>query len=248
MNFDAMTASISKFFRKNGGTILTWFSAAGVVGTAVLSGKAAVKAHEELKKIPDAPLKEKAKVVAPIYILPAAIGGATIACMFGANGVSRRQQASMLAAGAVVERTFKKYRDQVTELLGDAAAKADLSGDPPADISLDKDERLFYYNYYEDGECPEYGSYFQSTAEKVLKAEMELNRIFIIRHRATLNDFFKLLDLNPVEGGDNLGWSDEIGEQYYGYSWVDFEHYDVKMEDGMECTIISTPYPPTILE
>ena len=147
-----------------------------------------------------------------------------------------------------MERTFKKYRDQVTELLGDAAAKADLSGDPPADISLDKDERLFYYNYYEDGECPEYGSYFQSTAEKVLKAEMELNRIFIIRRRATLNDFFKLLDLNPVEGGDNLGWSDEIGEQYYGYSWVDFEHYDVKMEDGMECTIISTPYPPAILE
>lgn len=61
MNFDAMTASISKFFRKNGGTILTWFSAAGVVGTAVLSGKAAVKAHEELKKIPDAPLKKKLK-------------------------------------------------------------------------------------------------------------------------------------------------------------------------------------------
>lgn len=256
MNFDAITASVSKFFRKNGGTILTWFSAAGVVGTAYLSGKAAVKADRELTKLrqkewektgKEPSLQDKAKAVAPIYIPPVAIGAATIACMFGANGLNRRQQASMLAAGAVVERTFKKYRDQVSEMLGDASVKADLSGNPP-EVQLDKDERLFYYNYYQDGEYPEYGSYFQSTAEKVLRAEMELNRIFIMRRRATLNDFFNLLDLKPIEGGDNLGWTDELGQEYYGYSWVDFEHYDAKLEDGLECTIISTPYPPTILE
>lgn len=248
MNFDAMTAAVSRFFRKNGGTILTWFSAAGVVGTAYLSGKAAVKAHEELKTMPDAPLKEKAKAVAPFYIWPVAAGGATIACMFGANSLNRRQQVSMLAAGAVVERTFKKYRDKAEALLGNRAAEANLAEDPPDDISPDKDRRLFYYNYYQDGEYPEYGSYFESTPENVLHAEMELNRIFILRKRATLNDFFDLLGLKHVEGGDNLGWSEELGSVYYGYSWVDFEHFDAKMEDGLECTIITTPSLPTILE
>lgn len=246
MSFDVIGNSISRFFKRNGGTILTFFSAAGVVATGYLSGKAALAANKEMKNFQDAPLKEKIRVLAPIYIPPVAAGTATIACMFGANGLNRRQQASMLAAGAVVERTFKKYRGKVEELLGDDAIKADICDTPP-DVPLDKDERLFYFNYYEDGENPEYGSYFQSTPEKVLKAEMELNRLFILRRRATLNDFFKLLELKTVEGGDDLGWSEELGRDYYGYSWVDFEHYDATLDDGLECTIISMPFQPTIL-
>ena len=238
---------ISRFFRKHGGTILTCLSAIGVVGTAYLSGKAAIKAEKELETLDkDAPLKEKAKVLAPIYAPTAAAGAATILCMFGANGLSRKQQASMLAAGALMEQTYKKYRDKAEELIGDNIDKL-VRDDLNEDIPLDKEERLFYYNYYEDGEQPEYGSYFPLTAEKVLRAEMELNRIFILRKVATLNDFFKLLGLKPVDGGDNLGWSIDLGSEYYGYSWIDFEHYDAKLEDGMECTIITTPFPPTIL-
>lgn len=238
---------ISRFFRKYGGTILTCLSAIGVVGTAYLSGKAAIKAEKELETLDkDAPLKEKAKVLAPIYTPTAAAGAATVLCMFGANGLSRKQQASMLAAGALMEQTYKKYRDKAEELIGDNIDKL-VRDDLNEDIPLDKEERLFYYNYYEDGEQPEYGSYFPLTAEKVLRAEMELNRIFILRKVATLNDFFKLLGLKPVDGGDNLGWSIDLGSEYYGYSWIDFEHYDAKLEDGMECTIITTPFPPTII-
>ena len=244
---DPITSSIQRFFRRNGGTILTFLSAAGVVGTAYLSGKAAVKAKEELETLDkDAPLKEKIKTVAPIYIPTAAVGAATILCMFGANGFNRKQQASMLAAGALMEKTYKKYRDKAGELLGDDINKF-FEDEPKESIPLDKEERLFYYNYYEDGEQPEYGSYFPLTAEKVLKAEMELNRLFILRHYATLNDFFKLLGLKSVEGGDNLGWSDDLGSEYYGYAWIDFEHYGTKLDDGLECTIITTPFPPTIL-
>lgn len=238
---------ISHFFRKHGGTILTILSAAGVVGTAYLSGKASIKAKEELETLDkDAPLKEKAKALAPIYVPTAAVGAATILCMFGANGLNRKQQASMLAAGALMEQTYKKYRDKAEELIGDKIDKL-VVDDLNEDVPLDKEERLFYYNYYEDGEVPEYGSYFPLTPEKVLKAEMELNRIFILRRSATLNDFFKLLGLKKVEGGDNLGWSIDLGSEYYGYSWIDFEHFDAKLEDGMECTIITTPFPPTIL-
>ena len=238
---------ISRFFHKHGGTILTILSAAGVVGTAYLSGKASIKAKEELEILDkDAPLKEKAKALAPIYAPTAAVGAATILCMFGANVLNRKQQASMLAAGALMEQTYKKYRDKAEELIGDKIDKL-VVDDLNEDVPLDKEERLFYYNYYEDGEVPEYGSYFPLTPEKVLKAEMELNRIFILRRSATLNDFFKLLGLKTVEGGDTLGWSIDLGSEYYGYSWIDFEHFDAKLEDGMECTIITTPFPPTIL-
>lgn len=245
MNCDPITSSISRFFNRNGGTILTFLSAAGVIGTAYLSGKAAVKANEELENLKDATTLEKVKALAPIYIPPVAAGSATIFCMLGANGLNRRQQASMLAAGAIVERTFKKYKDKAEELLGKNIVDANNGAEHP-DISTES--RLFYYNYYVDGDHPEYGSYFESTPEKVLKAEMELNKRFILRGAVTLDDFFKLLNLKAEEGDNHLGWSKELGDEFYGYSWVDFEHYDAKLEDGLECTIISTPFPPTILD
>lgn len=243
----SIQSAISGFFRRNGGTILTCLSAVGVVGTAYLSGKAAVKADKELKTLgEDASLKEKIKTVAPIYILPTAVGATTIACMFGANTISRKQQASMLAAGALIEKTYKKYKGKAEELLGVNVVEANMAKDevPP---DLDKDERLFYFNYYEDGEHPEYGSYFNSTVDKVLRAEMEVNRQFILTGQVNLNFFFNQLGINTVEGGDDLGWSAELGQEYYGYSWIDFEHFDAKLEDGLECTIITTPFLPSIL-
>jgi hypothetical protein len=238
--------AISNFFRRNGGTILTCLSSIGVIGTAYLTGKAAIKADKELKTLgEEAPLKEKIRVAAPIYILPAAVGTATIACMFGANGLNRKQQASMLAAGALLEQTYQKYKDKAEELLGKNVVEKNMADEVPPE--LNKDERLFYYNYYEDGDHPEYGSYFNCTIEDLLKAEIETQRQFILCGYVTLNFFFDKLGLKPVEGGDNLGWSAELGHEYYGYSWVDFEHFDTTLEDGLECTIITTPFNPAIL-
>lgn len=238
--------AISNFFRRNGGTILTCLSSIGVIGTAYLTGKAAIKADKELKTLgEEAPLKEKIRTAAPIYILPAAVGTATIACMFGANGLNRKQQASMLAAGALLEQTYQKYKDKAEELLGKNVVEANMADEVPPE--LNKDEHLFYYNYYEDGDHPEYGSYFNCTIEDLLKAEIETQRQFILCGYVTLNFFFDKLGLKPVEGGDNLGWSAELGHEYYGYSWVDFEHFDTTLEDGLECTIITTPFNPAIL-
>lgn len=249
MGIETVGYSISKFFKRNGGTILTVLSIVGLSGTAYLSGKAAIKAKEKLDKNPEATTKEKIKMLTPVYIWPAAAGAATAACMLGANGLNRKQQASMLAASAILEETYRKYKSKAEEILGTNEVEKKMAEDDISEApkELDKDERLFYYNYYENAQHPEYGSYFTSTVDKVLKAEMELNRTFILRGKATLNDFFKLLDLDDREGGDELGWSVELGSEFYGYSWVDFEHYDTKLEDGMECTIINTPFQPSIL-
>ncbi len=245
---------ISNFFKRNGSTILTFISSAGVVGTAYLASKAAVRAEKELKTLgKEAPLKEKIRTVAPIYIPTAAAGAATIACMFGANTLNRKQQASMLAAGAFIEKSYRKYRQKAEEFLGKNAVEEELAKD---DISegrpeTAKEERLFYYNYYEDGDNPEYGSYFTCTIEKLLAAKIEVNRQFILNHQVTLNFFLKQLGLKPVEQGDALGWSEELGSEYFGYSWVDIDHYDTFIDDGPEnkvkVTIITTPFPPSIL-
>jgi len=246
MNLDPITYPIANFFKQHGSTILAFVACFGVAGTAYLSGRAAIKANEKLKENPEADIKEKIKIVAPIYAAPTAVGIATASCIICANVLDKKRQGSLVAAGAIVEETFRKYKRKAEELLGKNVvdlenAKDDIS---KSETDLSKCERLFYYDRYVDLGHLENGSYFESTPEKVLSSEYELNRMFVIRGRVTLNDWFELLGLNKVEGGDDIGWSKELGDSFYGYSWVDFEHYDTEMDDGLECTIISTPFEP----
>ena len=251
MSFESIVYSVKRFFKKNGGTILTCFSAGGVVGTGILSGWAAVKAHEKLKETKHADTKDKIKAVAPIYAIPVSVGAATIACMFGANHLDRKQQASILAASALVEQTYKRYKGKAEELLGKGVVETEIAKDAYNKASkpeLIDDERLFYYNYYNDDPTSDYGFYFTASKQDVLKAEYELNRTFNIRGSVTLNDFLRLLNHDDVEGGNEVGWSMELGHDYYGYSWIDFEHFDTTMDDGLECTIITTPFDPCMLD
>lgn len=251
MSFESVAYSIGRFFKKNGGTILTCVAAGGVVGTGVLSGWAAVKAHERLKEKENAGTKDKIKSVAPIYAIPASVGAATIACLFGANHLDRKQQASLLAASALVEQTYKRYKKKAEELLGEGKVETEIAKDgcnKRPKVDLNEDECLFYYNYYHDEPSGEVGFYFTAPKEKVLRAEYELNRTFNIRSVVTLNDFMKLLGQKEVEGGNEVGWSYELGHDYYGYSWIDFEHWDTKMDDGLEVTIITTPFDPCVLD
>ena len=247
---ESVLCSVKHFFKKNGGTILTCLAAGGVVATGILSGRAAIQAHEKLKKMRAADTKEKIKKIAPIYALPASIGATTIACMFGANALDRKQQASLLAATALVEQTYKRYKGKAEELLGEGKVETELAkeGYNQNNVEIGENERLFYYNYYHDDPTSEYGFYFTANKEDVLKAEYELNRTFNIRQVVTLNDFLKLLKQKEVDGGDAVGWSEELGHDYYGYSWIDFEHYDTTMDDGLECTIITTPFDPCVLD
>lgn len=250
MSFESIAYSIGHWFKKNGGTILTCLAAGGVVGTAILSGRAAIQAHEKLKEMPEADTKDKVKAVAPIYILPASAGVATLACMFGANALSRKQQASLLAASAVIEQTYKRYKGKAEELLGNGKVESEIAKEDYDKVKpeVDDNERLFYYNYYHDDPTSEYGFYFTANKNDVLRAEYELNRTFNIREIVTLNEFLKLLDQKEVDGGNEVGWSKELGHDYYGYSWIDFEHYDTTMDDGLECTIITTPFDPCMLD
>lgn len=255
MSSNYISSSIPHFFRKNGGLILSCLSALGVVGTAYLSGVAAVKTEDELETIgKDAPIIDKAKALAPIYILPVAAGAATILCIFGANVVDRKQQASAIAAGAIIGKTFKTYKNKAEEIFGEKVVETNLAKDAPDDLDFEDGKKLFYYNYLEDGELPDkgYEAYFNVSPEKAWSAKYELNRIFRFRCAGgngyvTLNEFLDLLDHEPVEGGDNLGWSEELAQEYYGYIWIDVEFDEVELADGMKCTIITTPFPPTCL-
>ena len=245
------------FLKKNSATILTVAAAAGVITTSVLSAKAAIKAsrvlaHKEEEKGEKLTFEEIISAVWAIYIPPVVAGMSTIACVFGANILNKRQQASLASAYALIDNSYKEYKAKLKELYGEeahnnivdaiAAEKREdvhvyaggLTSAYTQEIESDAEPRLFYDEYS--------GRYFETTIDKVLLAEYHLNRNYILRGFARLNEFYEFLGLEPTDYGETVGW-DICGEIY----WIDFNHRKAFIgddNDGFECYIIEMPYYP----
>lgn len=246
-----------RFAKKNAPTILTCIGAAGVVGTAVLTAKASIKASKlleeaENEKGEELTTLETIQVAGPSYIPAAVVGISTIACIFGANILNKRHQASLASAYALIDNSYRQYKNKVKELYGeethnniiDAIAKEQpkevhisaggLVSNYSQEIDDDSETRLFYDEYSK--------RYFETTAEKVLLAEYHLNRNYILRGFARLNEFYEFLGLDKTDYGDAVGW-DVCGEIY----WIDFNHRKVVIgddTDSFECYVIEMPYYP----
>ena len=241
-----ITNGAVSFVKHNSPTILTCIGAAGVVGTAVLTGKAVLKASkllEEAKeeKGEDLTLMETLQVAGPTYIPAVLTGVATITCIFGANILNKKKQAAILSAYTLLDHSYKDYKEKVDELYGEGSdrnVRNELAKDQydENDISVDDDKQLFYDEFSE--------RYFESTMGKVLKAEYELNKMIAVDCGAFLNEFYELLGIDAVDYGDYMGWSSFKLAETYGYCWVDFEHTKVVMDDCLECTIISMKQEP----
>ena len=107
---------IGRSLQKASPTILTCIGAAGVVATAVLAVKATPKADSLIKADsrrnhdgdPYAATKlEAVKSCWKCYMPAAATGVATIICIFGANTLNKKQQASLASAYALVNRSYR---------------------------------------------------------------------------------------------------------------------------------------------
>lgn len=236
------------FLDKNGATILTCVGAAGVVVTTVLAIKATTKASELLDQAEEEKGEELTnieviKVVSPVYIPTAVTGAATIACMFGANVLNKRKQASLVSAYALLDASFKDYKSKVIELYGkdaDEKVRSEIAKDhyDGEGNNVEGDELLFYDQFS--------GRYFESTMANVIKAEYDLNRQMAINNGAYLNEFYEFLGIDTIKSGNELGWSTGILESMYWAEWVEFDHEKVTMDDGLECYIISMRYEPVI--
>lgn len=95
-------------------TVLSIIGAVGVVITAVSSAKVTPKALEVLEKEEKEKQKkltkyEKFYFAAPIYIPTVLFGGFTIGCIFGANILNKKQQASLISAYALVNESYRRF-------------------------------------------------------------------------------------------------------------------------------------------
>ena len=228
------------FLKRNASTILTCVGSVGVVATSILSVKGASKAKARLEKAKEEKGEELTKkevfiAAAPAYI-PAVLSGAgTIACMFGANTLNKRQQASLVSAYAVLDTSFKEYKKKVEELYGedaDETVRSEIAKDKYENFDIvPTGEKVLFYDEYTQ-------KYFEATMEEVIKAEYLLNRDLSFHGYAVLNDFYTLLDLPNVEFGDILGWNIGMIYDMQWYGWVEFNHRRVVLDDGLHCYIL----------
>lgn len=240
---------MNNWIKRNSSTILSVAGVIGVVATTVVAIKATPKALKVLEeareeKGEDLTVIEVAVVAAPVYIPTVVIGAASIICILGANTLSKKNQASLVSAYALVDTSFKEYKAKVKELYGndaDEEVRTELAKDQyekqdiPAREAIN--ENLFYDQFSK--------RYFRATNETVLRAEYEMNRALNECGGATLNDYYELVGLDPVDYGEYLGWSSAQMYEMYWESWLYFNHTKTTMDDGTTCWIIefTEPFP-----
>lgn len=246
------------YLKRNSSTILTAIGAVGVVVTSILTAKATIKAfeivnEEECEKKRELTKKEMVVLAGPSYFSAILVGASTIACILGANALNKRQQAMLSSAYAFVNASFKEYKNKVKELYGEETHSNVVNA-----IAVEKAKESHIASIYIGGECnlpmddseprlfyDEFSErYFEATTEQVLEAEYHLNRNYILRGYATLNEFYDLLGLEKTDYGDTLGW-EPLDE---GLFWIDFNHRKVVMEDELECYFLEMPFEPMTRE
>ena len=237
-----LLSSSKLFFKRNSSTILTCLGGAGVVATTIMAVKTTPKAMallEDAKKEKGEDLTklEIVRIAGPVYIPTILVGASTIACIVSANILNKRQQASITSAYALLDNSYREYRKKVEEVYGEnanAEIQSEIAKDKRVnvtDVTLSDDQRLFYDNFS--------GRYFESTIEKVQRAEYYVNRDIHMRGWVTLNEFYEWLDIDPIDGGDALGWSEGGNLARYWQCWIDFNHTKAVLDDNLECIIVS---------
>ena len=219
MQIKSIVNTVGNFIHKNSPYILTGLGCAGVVSTAIMTGKAAIKAHDRIKDVEQGmrdegcsdglELKDKVKITWK-YFVPSTIMGATsVACIIGAQSVNTRRHAALASLYTLSEQTLKDYRENVKELVGknkeekayDKVQQDRLATEPPKDGSIiltNKGETLFRDSYS--------GRYFKSDIETLRKIENELNHNIVHQLWVSVNDLYYLIGLDSIKLGDDIGW------------------------------------------
>lgn len=255
------------YLKQSSPAILTCLGAIGVVTTSVLAVKATPKACQLLENeryersyktdkdgqyYQDLMPLEVVQLTWKCYIPAALVGLSTIACIFGANILNKRNQASLVSAYAMLSESYQQYRRAANTVYGEDAnskIKAQMAKDTYVSgvgmfnnvsvYSPDMDpesEKILCYDLFSQ-------RYFTSTMAAVLNAEYHINRNLQVRGEVSLNELYDFMGLAQVENGDEIGWSlDQLYEDEV--MWLDFTNTLTKMDDGMECCVISATYDP----
>lgn len=242
---------VEKLVIDNSPALLTAIGVTGTITTALLTGKATWKAKDVLDRYHNdaarrfgedyepPSLKKDVELVWKIYVPAAGVGLSTIVCIVLANRIGNRRAAAVAAAYTISEKAFVEYKEKVIEKIGenkereirDDLAQDRVNRNPPVDreIIVGGSGDVLCYEHYT-------GRYFESSMEKLKKAQNDLNYRVINDCYASLTDFYNFLGIPRTSTSDEVGWSSN--------KLLELEFSTVLSEDGRPCIAIDYQTTP----
>lgn len=239
-----------KFTADHSPQILTAIGVAGTISTAVLTGKATIKAvrlMDARQRELDAAgtthvidFKEKVANTWKLYVPPVAAGVLTVASIITATQIGTRRAAAMASAVVISEKAFGEYKEKVLEKMGEnkeRAVRDDIAQDrvrnnPVTETTIYAARGTGKDLCYE----PYTGRYFLSGMEDIKKAQNDLNYQVLNNYYASMSDFYDLLGLDRTKLSDDMGWnSDEL---------LEIQFSSVLSDDDRPCLVMDYKVVP----
>lgn len=285
--FTNALSTVGRKVKKCSPEILVITGILGMIGAAVLACKETTKVskiHEDMKKqLEDTQTcldeeedytEEDAKHDSAIIVVktglkyvknyaPAVVlGTASVICVLAGNNILRKRLASVTAAYAALDGTFKSYRDRVVERFGkeidkelrykvkDAEIEEKVTDDKGKEKTVKKKVKVTDYDGTSD-----YARFFDECNVNWQK-DAEKNLVFLMQQQCYandllrregilfLNDVYKELGIPRSEAGQYVGWvydktKNAEGDNYVDFGLSDFYRRGAKdFVDGYERSIL----------
>ena len=240
--------------KKRAPEILTGLGVGGLFVTTALAVKQtipATRAVDEVRKekehlaaddevVTMKPM-EVIKIAWKFYIPVALSLAASAGCMVAASTTNFKRNAALATAYSLAEASLKEYKDSVKEIVGEKKAsemdgKAAEKEIQKAEITEDKIFRtgngdMLFLDAWS-------GRAFYDSMEHVKHAVTEVQRRTLLDYYIDMNDYYDIIGLDRIEGGNSFGWDSE-----HEQCRVEFGYASVSSMDDRPCCVIRlNPY------
>jgi len=235
MSIDTLVRRSKQVLSDNAPTILTAAGIVGTVGSTLLAARAGFKAgykvahddyvrlgvippeqEERLKQgiVDDRTSKERLKsstaLTWKLYMAPSVLGVGTIASIAMANRINLNRTAALAAVYTVTDKAFTEYKEKTKEVVGEK--KEDeiqtkimqdrVNANESSQMIVIGNNDVLCYDALTD-------RYFQSSMEKLKKAENDTNHEIIHNLYVSLSEFYSKIGLAPTSFSDEVGWTSD---------------------------------------
>ena len=231
--------------------ILIGLGIAGIFGTAIVAVKDTRKHDKNMKKLAEEKeptKKEKVVQTAKDYIPTMVVGALSATAIVVGTSELHKQIAGITALCALAENSLTDYKKEVKEIIGEeetnkiedkvelARAKRIEAGGAeqfrPQVIDAYSSVQPFYDLYT--------GRAFYASESLIQRTINDLNSNMNDGLDICINDYYELVELEPIQNGNDIGWTQEDG-----LISVRFGAY--RGSDGIARTSISFSPKPHVL-
>lgn len=221
---EAVVKNLGGVISRNSPHILTGLGCAGLVSTAILTGRATPTAIELIEDeqqyrkkngFADVTIMDKFKLTWKCYIPAGIVGLTSIGCIIGANTISTKRNTALAALYTISETAFRDYKTQVVKQLGKAKDTAIKDGVAKEYIEKNPiDESKIVITGGGDILCLDKlsGRPFTSSHETIRQKINDLNYELMSELWLDLNEYYYAIGLDPIPLGENVGFNLEKGK------------------------------------